>query len=115
MDLQDAYHSIKVASVFTDPSVHETVKKLLTRCEWFTTDYMQAKLSANLWKFSETELHVYYQLEWSITREQYYLNTIYTSFHNLSFKIYKDIKQLFAHIYLMNAPKCEQCLMRHDQ
>ena len=90
LDLQDAYHSIKVASVFTDPSVHETVKKLLTRCEWFTADYMQAKLSAkNLWKFSETELHVYYQLEWSITREQYYLNTIYTSFHNLCFKIYK--------------------------
>ena len=98
-----------------DPSVHETVKKLLTRREWFATDYMQAKLSANLWKFSETELHVYYQLEWSITREQYYLNAVYTSFHNLSFKIYKDVKQLFAHIYLMNAPKCEQCLVRHDQ
>ena len=60
------------------------------------------------------ELHVYYQLEWSITREQYHLNAVYTSFHNLSFEIYQDIKQLLAHIYLTNAPMCEQCLVRHD-
>ena len=63
LDLQDTYHSVKVTSVFTDPSVHEMVKTLLTHCEWFTMDYMQAKLSANLWKFSDTELHIYYQLE----------------------------------------------------
>ena len=63
LDLQDAYHSLKVTSVFTNPSVHEMVKMLLTHCEWFSVDYIQAKLSANLWKFLDTELHVYYQLK----------------------------------------------------
>ena len=63
LDLQDAYHSVKVTSVFTDPSVHEMVKTLLTHCEWFAVDYIQAELSANFWKFSDTELHVYYQLK----------------------------------------------------
>ena len=115
LDLQDAYCSIKVTSVFTNPSVHETVKTLLTHCEWFATVYMQGKLSANLWKFSDTELHIYYQLEQSITQEEYYLNAVYTSFHNLSFKIYEDVKQLLAQIYITNVPKCKQCLVRHDQ
>ena len=63
LDLQDAYRSVKVTSVFTNPSVHEMVKTLLTCCKWFSVDYMQSKLSANLWKISDTELHVYYQLE----------------------------------------------------
>ena len=78
-------------------------------------DYMQAKLSANLWKFTDIELHIHYQLERSITHEKYYLNAVYKNFHNLSFKIYEDVKQLLAHICLTNAPKCKQCLVQHDQ
>ena len=54
--------------------VHETVKNLLCTCECFAMEYMQSKLVANLWKFNETELHVYRL----ITGEQYYLNAVYT-------------------------------------
>ena len=67
LDLKDTYHTIKLTSVFTDSSIHDMVKTLLTHCEWFVADYMQAKLSANLWKFMDTGLHVYYQLKRPIT------------------------------------------------
>ena len=115
LDLKDAYDAIKVTPLFTDLSVHETVKTLLTHCEWFMADYLQVKLTVNLWNILDQELHVCYQFERSIMQEQYYLNSIYTNFHNLSVKIYEDVKKLLAQINITNVPKCNHCFVRYEQ
>ena len=111
----EAYYSTRIMHVFMDPNVHQTVKNLLSMCECFAAKYLQVSLVANLWKFTETKLHVYYQVDRPITGEQYYLNAVYTNFHSLSNKIYADVKQLCKHLNIMDTPKCEKCKIRHEQ
>ena len=111
----EASYSTHITHVFMDPNMHQTVKNFLYMCECFTTEYMQSTLVANLWKYNESELHIYYQVERPLIGAQYYLNMVYTDFHNFSNRIYADVKQLLKHLHITSAPKCEKCEVRQEQ
>ena len=88
--------------------MHQTMRNLLLMCECFAAEYLQSTLVANLWIYNETELHVYYQFNRMHTGEQYHSGVVYTDFHNLSNRIYADVKQMFKHFHVTSAPKCEK-------
>ena len=58
---------------------------------------------------------MYYQVDRAHTGEQYYSNTVYTDFHNLSNRIYADVKQLFKHFHITSTLQCGKCDIRHEQ